>query len=30
MFGSMGFTVLADFLNNRIFNHLSLLAERKS
>ena len=25
MFGSMGFTVLANFLNNRIFNHLKLL-----
>ena len=29
MFGSMGFTVLANFLNNRIFNHLRLLADRK-
>ena len=25
MFGSMGFTVPANFLNNRIFNHLNLL-----
>ena len=25
MFGSMGFTMLSNFLNNRIFNHLSLL-----
>lgn len=25
MFGSMSFTVLANFLNNRIFNHLILL-----
>ena len=30
MFGRMGFTVPANFLNNRIFNHLRLLAERKS
>ncbi len=25
MFDSMGFTVLANFLNNGIFNHLNLL-----